>query len=242
MLHHDLKNGFQRACVPLRLEAKPFVSRVRTRSIVQLDVDRSRGGEAIRLFPGKGAELSVPGVDEDLRQLILRVQEPARAFKQREWDAKKREHVWVERWTSDVVRRFLVGEDESHLFVAQLTLPADSVAEAHRTLRPRELGGRKNVVRQGEWFFVPLTRDERGLLAKALRAGAAKQRGLGAHLAMRGRRHVVDELVQLRQGARIIELVRGRVRHPDHEVLRLEDWHRVVMNTEDRSVGATWVD
>jgi hypothetical protein len=29
--------------------------------------------------------------------------------------------------------------------------------------------------------------------------------------------------------------VRGRVRHPDHATLRLDGWHRVEMNTENRS-------
>jgi hypothetical protein len=151
--------------------------------------------------------------------------------------------VWRDRTTTDVTRRFLVGEDESHLFVAQLSIPASTVAEAHETLRPRELGGRKKVRRQGEWFFVPATREEHELIRRRLRVGRVTNARIGAHLAMRGRPHVVDELVQLRyEDGRLVEFVRGRVRHPDHEVLELKDWVRVVMNTEDRSVGATWVD
>ena len=39
-----------------------------------------------------------------------------------------------------------------------------------------------------------------------------------------------------------IEFAKGRVRHPDHKSLVLNEWRRVYMNTEDRSVGATWVD
>jgi hypothetical protein len=66
---------------------------------------------------------------------------------------------------------------------------------------------------------------------------------IGAHLAMRGRPHVADELVQLRyESGRVVELARGRIRHPDHKDLELKDWARIVMNTENRSVGATWVD
>ena len=30
--------------------------------------------------------------------------------------------------------------------------------------------------------------------------------------------------------------------NPDHKVVKLRAWHRVLMNTEDRSVGAQWVD
>jgi len=29
--------------------------------------------------------------------------------------------------------------------------------------------------------------------------------------------------------------VRGEVRHPDHETITLNGWHRVLMNTENRS-------
>jgi hypothetical protein len=29
--------------------------------------------------------------------------------------------------------------------------------------------------------------------------------------------------------------VRGEVRHPDHETITLNGWHRVLMNTESRS-------
>jgi hypothetical protein len=69
-----------------------------------------------------------------------------------------------------------------------------------------------------------------------------KNARIGANLPIRGRPHVASELVQLREDARIMELVRGKVRHPDHATLELDGWRRVVMNTEDRSVGSTWVD
>ena len=38
--------------------------------------------------------------------------------------------------------------------------------------------------------------------------------------------------------ARRVEMtvyVRGNIRHPDHSTLKLDGWHRVVMNTEDRT-------
>ena len=31
--------------------------------------------------------------------------------------------------------------------------------------------------------------------------------------------------------------VRGEVRHPDHKTVYLEGWHRVFMNTENRSMA-----
>jgi hypothetical protein len=30
---------------------------------------------------------------------------------------------------------------------------------------------------------------------------------------------------------------RGRVRHPDHKTIHLDDWHRVVMNTENQATS-----
>jgi hypothetical protein len=56
-------------------------------------------------------------------------------------------------------------------------------------------------------------------------------------------RHPADE----RRSRRVVAVAppvfaRGRLRHPDHRALKLQEWHRVLMNTEDRSVGATWVD
>jgi hypothetical protein len=33
--------------------------------------------------------------------------------------------------------------------------------------------------------------------------------------------------------------VRGRVWHPDHKTIVLDDWHRVLMNTEREASGAT---
>ncbi len=242
-----IENDFARARVPLRVETRPFVRGVRSDEIVQLDVrrwdDRGDPREEVRLYPGKGTQLLVTGVDARLHQLVLRVQEPVRTFRERVFDRERREMVWQERKTTSDVRRFLVGEDECHLFVAQLSIPATTVRDAHETLRPREIGGRKKVRRQGEWFFLPATREEQELVAKRLRMGRLTNARIGGHLAMRGRPHVVDEMVQLRyEDGRVVEFVRGRVRHPDHKVLELKEWVRVVMNTEDRSVGATWVD
>jgi hypothetical protein len=31
--------------------------------------------------------------------------------------------------------------------------------------------------------------------------------------------------------------VRGEIRHPDHKTVCLEYWHRVLMNTENRSMA-----
>src|SRR4030095_3031359 len=74
--------------------------------------------------------------------------------------------------------RFLCGHDEREWFVAAVPGGASSVVQAKEALKPRALRARQNELkvparlrnrrknaafrRQGEWFFVPVSRRERG--------------------------------------------------------------------------------
>ncbi|MEZ0228597.1 MAG: hypothetical protein ACAI25_08230 [Planctomycetota bacterium] len=250
--HSPLLRGFERAGVPLELALGPFVRGVAGDEIVQMDVRRrnvrGRIHERVLLWPGKGAEIGVLGADAELNQLVLRVLEPRRKFIENRWDAKVRKTVPVVRWTSEDERRFLVGMDEAHLFVAQLTTRATTVADAHRGLRPSVLESRPEAHRQGEWFFVPATSDERELIGRSWHRAFLRNEPIGGlSRGMRGRPHYAEQLVRFTNRpdtatGRAVELVRGRIRHPDHAVLELKDWMRVFMNTEDRTVNARWVD
>jgi hypothetical protein len=53
------------------------------------------------------------------------------------------------------VAHFLLGKDESGLFVSMLREEARSVQHAHQILRPKGL--KSTTVRVGEWFFDPVT-------------------------------------------------------------------------------------
>ncbi len=239
----SLVRGFERANVPLKLTDTPFVHGVDSNRIVQMDVRRDRGeGEKVFLFPGTSNELRVTGTDPRHRQLVLRVREADRKFTEQRWDKKHRIFRTIERRTTPALRRFLVGMDESHLFVAQLTMKAETVEQAHEGLRPAVLRERREKFRQGEWFFVPITPEEHELLGKTSHRFFERNARIGRHLTRRGRPHLAEQLVQLPLGGGTAELVRGRVRHPDHATLALATWMRVFMNTEDRSVGASWVD
>jgi hypothetical protein len=55
---------------------------------------------------------------------------------------------------------FLVGFDESHMFVSMLPEKATTPKEAHRTLLPVELRKRSDYLRQGEFFFVPISKED----------------------------------------------------------------------------------
>lgn len=64
---------------------------------------------------------------------------------------------------------FLVGYDESHLFVSMLPKKVDSVADAHLALMPPEVYGRSDVLRQGEFFLIPATEKELKKIEATLR-------------------------------------------------------------------------
>lgn len=216
------------------------------------------------------AEVKVLGIDSRINQAVLMVHEPEREFVERVWNPDTRELEDVARKTSEAKRRFLVGMDECHLFIAQLTSPATSVQQAHEGLRPRSVpAGRAakklKIVRQGEWFFQPanggeLERIQRHVARSGVERNVAIGRGRGL---LRGRPHVVSESVLLvvnqsmtpvvRRGRTVgvqtfretLEFVRGRVKHPDHHVVEFYEWQKVFLNTEDRqtlSRFSSWVD
>ncbi len=146
--------------------------------------------------------------------------------------------------------------DEQHYFVAQLPYGVSTVQEAHRALynpavdaAARKAGAK--VIRQGEWFFVRASTQELDALTPLLGKKVFIRRHAvtsdGANTFRRGRAHVVDELVRLMDvTAPLVPgsvFVRGKVRHPDHRVIELLQWHRVFGNAEaSQPVGVQWAD
>jgi hypothetical protein len=135
------------------------------------------------------------------------------------------------------------------------------VADAHRALKRTELllaeglaPGR--TVRQGEWFFVNLTDEERAALGKLLAKRpylVRRKQAIGAG----GHPHRADELVRvpgqvLEHGWPIREhdvYVRGTVQHVDHAPVRFAAWRRVIRNAEVGGAaapqtrnGVFWID
>lgn len=51
---------------------------------------------------------------------------------------------------------WLVGQDEGTYFGVELSEPAKTVKQALLSLMPKEARKKKGVLRQGEWFFVPI--------------------------------------------------------------------------------------
>lgn len=256
-----LLTSFQRARLHLELPKVPIVAW--NAEIFQMDIQRRRGAEWFRLWKGAG-DNTVLATDVDLgrRQLMLLVQEPSRRFEEDVPKAGRREppgthrafrllrdegRSWVfERWTPSASRRYLCGMDERHLFIAEVP-GGTTVRDAHRALKPAEVreverSSPGRVLRQGEWFFVPLSETEARRLAASVRGSpwmVRRDESLGGN----GRSHLADEVVHHALGV----FARGRVRHPDHAPIILDDWRRVHRNAEVRqnavgSNGVFWID
>lgn len=173
--------------------------------------------------------------------------------------------VVIRRTTSSLKRHYLCGVDERQLFIAQLPRGVTTVRDAHASLKTASVTlaeGRVEgrTIRQGEWFFVNTTPEERraindGIRKKTLakQTGAPIQRDARAFVG--GKPHVADELVRL--AGRQLEhgfsvhgtevYVRGRVRHPDHATVKFGEWRRVIRNNEPGGgnfggSGVFWID
>ena len=148
---------------------------------------------------------------------------------------------------------------------AQEALKPKEVATAQTITRvpTRKKNLRKNEAfrRQGEWFFVPapkLVVNLRFILRKEpIRRGAGKAHILEEAYRSGGERvyvhakypngvlekdyeRILAQKNTVRSSWRIMVrnaavYARGTVRHPDHKTIKLQGWHRVLMNTETQT-------
>ena len=141
-------------------------------------------------------------------------------------------------------QKFLCGHDEFHWFVA--AVPDNSepgkVEEAMEALKPRAVRDeqeRRRVkrrhrtrrrtaayIRQGEWYFVP--EPDVVVPPKEVQHNGVLVRG-------RGKPHQVQWLYR-QKGPEAKTYARGRVTHEDHSTVKLDEWHRVMVNTESRAM------
>jgi hypothetical protein len=258
----NIEAAFARANVPLKISERTLNRRIvrGAGQMVEMAIIQGNGGETISMVlpDGEDADVRVIGGDPDLQQVVVMVKEPERVFTERNYNWKTRKHEEVSRKVPKATRKFLVGMDECHLFIAQMNGSAKgtSVKQVHEDLRPREVPKPKQakklkIKRTGEWFLIPATKVEvESIEGHTKTFGVRKKVGIGSLMGrMRGRPHVVTESVivsvPVRPGSTNVartEFVRGRILHPDHKVVKLKTWHRVIMNTEDRTAGSQWVD
>lgn len=228
-------------------------------ALLTLDIGTDRNGEYFEILPVAGSDSEVEVLDADAvdRHLLLLVRE----------DGQK--------------NKYLCGHDERHWFVAGIpeSAPVGTVKQAKQALQPSEVqfavsqkqlssksrNRRKNAafVRQGEWFFLPVSDfavDECLILKdEPLRRGNGgkphwvdycyRTGGETVYVCDRHPNGVTEQQYRkilsnnskakswkwntMRRNPGVF--VRGRVRHSDHATITLQGWHQVVMNTENQS-------
>ena len=259
-MHSALVEGFRSAGVPVELAWRPLVPMAPR--IVQLDVHITEWkGERVRLWRGaRENQVNVLDSDRGWGQLVLRLREPSRRFQHlvprpaEELRARRLQEIaasgsrfvqeegrdWrIESRTRDESRQFLVGYDEQHLFISEVSW-GETIGEAHDALKPvavrdAELRWPGCVTRQGEWFFVPARVQEQIALEKHRaieRDGAIESAA---------RPHIAAERAEV--GGSVF--VRGVVSHPDHAPVLFTEWRRAVRNAaviDQRWPGLHWID
>jgi hypothetical protein len=204
----------------------------------------------------EGFDIKVLDENKDLQQILVKMTEAGRLV--RNYIPPKNGEkfgTYKDRLVPGSTRRILMGRDTTHLFVSVLPDAPETVRGAHKALFPDCLRGvhPSKVTRQGEWFFVKLTKEEAkipemvkegntqpfGYLNPAEYQYRSKPDGIDLKSRRTGESlnpHIADEVVTVWcQGP---AYVRGKVRHHDHETCVLDGWHAVVLNEEVRGAAA----
>jgi len=275
----ELIKHFEKAGLLLKIAKESFGRN--NRDVFGITILRKLKGnirtEYFSLWPGDAAHnrIEVVSTDPDRKQLVLLVQEQKRRVHHHlsSWQAKnlpagakevkrnKDGSIDFIFESSSAKRHMLLGVDERQLFIAQLPRGVSTVSEAHKSLKTTsvtlaegKIPGR--TVRQGEWFFLNTTEDERESIKKALHDNVTTIRKKLAIAAVAGgsggNPHMADEIVtlpapKLKHGFEVNRsrdvFVRGKVRHKDHKTVSFAQWRKVIRNAElGQPSGINWID
>jgi hypothetical protein len=230
---------------------------------IVLDIRRDKLGEyfEIRTAPGAMQEIVVLNVQPRERHLLLlsrQFGESGQFLNKQKFLCGYDERHWF-------VAAIPESEPVSTVADAKIALKPDAVRTREQALgvSRAESFRRRNAafVRQGEWFFIPeadlkvsgllILRNEplsRGNGGKPHWAEECYRSG-GETVYVSGayptgltavEYHRLPEQERKRNNFRMMQRdaavhVRGEIWHPDHETVTLKCWHRVLMNTENRS-------
>jgi hypothetical protein len=242
--------------------------RMRQTTPVRLDISTKKGVEIFEVSIRKEAltnlELSIIEVRPQDKHLLL-------LSRQLDSDgaAVNKEHFLC---GHDERHLFVASvEGVSTVAAAKASLKPKEILHREVGLSEEKRNRRKTKAfrRQGEWFFIPASLV---VPANLVRSQEPLVRGNGskAHIAQyayRARGETVMVCSRYPQGltesqykaliardkpARFLNwrqmvrnagvFVRGTIRHPDHATIVLEDWHRVLMNTEARTEAVAFLD
>jgi hypothetical protein len=257
MNEHLIEQKFAR----IGARAKVHPAAERSEGAVSIDIGRDGEGEFfdIALAPGSNGELRVIDAQPRIRHLLLMSEQLDGKHKflcghdERHWFVA----AVPERASASNVKTAF--EALKPVGVRQ--------REVRLKVNPRKRNRRRNeaFIRQGEWFFVTLPEwyrvDERVILRnEPIARGRGKphiceelvrQGGELVYVSSRfpqgltegqyrrtiSRQPKLRHLQWVAQRRNPLVFVRGRVRHPDHKTILLNEWRQVLMNTETQSLA-----
>ena len=247
-----------------RVQLRPTINHRFRRELAGIDIRTDNKGEYfdVRLAADDQVDYEVIDVRSDMRHLLLMARRDS--GKQKFLCGHDERH-----WFVCAVPGESVSSVVNAMEALQPRIVRGAVRNRVKRVKDRLRRRNKAFVRQGEWFFVPvesLTVDPRLIIKneRLSRGGGSKSHmcqylyrtgGRIVWICQRYPQGVTEEAYQgllkafskaknwgWRQMTRDPEVyVRGRVWHPDHKTVVLNDWHRVVMNTEREAPGATHV-
>ena len=235
---------------------------------IVIDIRRDKHGEffEIRTLPGSHQEIHVLNAQPREKHLVLL----SRQFDAQGGVLAKQKFLCGRDEKHWFVAAIPESEPVSTVASAKIALKPEEVRTREQALGISRKASfrRKNVafVRQGEWFFVPATKVSASPLLILWNEPLSRGNGSKPHMVeqcYRGGGETVyvsakyplgisaGEYNRLPEherklGFRMMKrdanvYVRGEVRHPDHETITLNGWHRVLMNTENRSIALRYL-
>jgi len=155
---------------------------------------------------------------------------------------------------------FVAAATGTTIWEAKQNLKPKEVREVEGGVERKKLHKRKNsaFLRQGEWFFVPspdfklpknsvthrdepMSRPGGGkphIVEEVYRSGGRTVWFNGTNVLTPSEYRKLDPSLKVGYTQRQADASvygRGYVKHPDHATIHLEGWHRIYMNTENRS-------
>jgi hypothetical protein len=244
-----------------RIGARIKVSGASHQRLAGIDIQTDRRGEFfdIKIGPEDPVEYEVIDLNPGMRHLLLMARRPNE--KQKFLCGHDERH-----WFVCAVPGASISSVMGAMEALQPAEVRSAVQRRVKRIKNRLRRRNAAFVRQGEWFFVPvpeltvnkslILKNEpvsRGNGSKSHMCEYAYRSGgevvyVGNKYPMGLTKDAYSKLLTRNPSARswgwrvmrrnAAVYVRGRIWHPDHKTIVLNDWHRVMMNTEAQAPGA----
>ena len=258
-----LQKQFARMGARLRVREGPISWRVREGGFA-VDVGRDQHGTFFDVvaIPGFHQEVEVVDVEARDRHLLLMIrQQVDRKEEKHKFLCGHDERDWFVAAVPETGGVATVRTAKEALKPQEV-----QAAQARKGLKARHRNQRHNAafIRQGEWFFIPepgMVVDKKLVLRnEPLARGRGKPHWAEFLYRTGGETVYVSrdypqglteqqykELLARKPSAKRLNWtvmrrnpgvwVQGKIRHPDHKTVKLNGWHRVLMNTESRAAS-----